>query len=386
MTLFQIIQNALLITALLGMGYYLFSFVAAGIFFSQKAVPLEKSHPPVSLMIPLCGEDAPAYENFSSLCRQDYPEFQIVFGVRDLEDPVVPVIRNLQKNFAHRDIQLVISLETIGTNLKVSNLENILGKTKYEHLVIMDSDVRVESDFLRRVISPLASPKIGLVTCPYRSAFAPNMASRLEALGISAEFMPGVFVSRLVEGIRYALGATMATTRTRLQSVGGFQSIANHLADDYMLGQRIARAGYEIYLAPCVVETIQPAKSLAAMLTHQIRLARGIRACRPWGHLGLIFTYGTVLAFFHSLLRCFDFPSLVFLGGSVLLRLIVGLAIGGYGLRDRIVQSYFWLLPARDCMGFVVWLISLFGRRVEWRGRIYKLCDGGTMVALEKGG
>ena len=149
--------------------------------------------------------------------------------------------------------------------------------------------------------------------------------------------MPGVLVSRLIEGVRFALGATMATTRSRLQMIGGFQMIANHLADDYMLGHLLSKAGYEIYLARCVVETLQPAISFSAMLKHQIRLARGIRACRPLGHLGLILTYGTVLSLFYSLSCGFSSSSLVLLGGAMVLRLLAGLVIGGYWLKDRVV-------------------------------------------------
>lgn len=176
----------------------------------------------------------------------------------------------------------------------------------------------------------------------------------------------------------------MATTRARLQMIGGFQMIANHLADDYMLGHLLSKAGYEIYLARCVVETLQPAISFLAMLKHQIRLARGIRACRPLGHLGLIMTYGTVLSFFYSLSCGLSSSSLTLLGGAMLLRLLTGLVIGGYWLKDRGVRSHFWLLPMRDLLGFLVWSISLFGRQVEWRGEVFKLQQGGVITSSGK--
>ncbi len=300
MLILSIIQYTLLIASVMGLVYYLLSLIAAGAFFLTHLEEKSTLLPPLTLMVPLCGEDVEAFESFCSLCSQDYQDYQIVFGVRDFDDPVIPVIRQLEARFPERDIQLVISKEVIGSNLKVSNLENMLAQAKHEHLVILDSDIRVAKDYLRTIVSPLADPHVGLVTCLYRSSRTPNLVSRLEALGISAELMPGVLVSRLIEGVRFALGATMATTRTRLQMIGGFQAIANHLADDYMLGHLLAKAGYEIYLASYVVETLQPAISFSVMLKHQVRLARGIRACRPWGYLGLIFTYGTVLSLGYS--------------------------------------------------------------------------------------
>jgi ceramide glucosyltransferase len=258
----------------------------------------------------------------------------------------------------------------------------MLAQAKNEYIVILDSDIRVGKNYLRTIIPLLADERVGLVTCLYRSSRTPNLASRFEALGITAEFMPGVLVSRLIEGVRFALGATMATTRARLQMIGGFQMIANHLADDYMLGYLFSKAGYEIYLAPCVVETLQPAKTFSGMLKHQIRLARGIRACRPLGHIGLVFTYGTVLSLFYTVSCGFSSFSLVLLGGVVILRLFAGLVIGGYWLNDRVVKSHFWLLPLRDLLGILVWSISIFGRQVEWRGEVFELQHGGIITSF----
>ncbi len=384
MLILSIIQYTLLIASVMGLVYYLLSLIAAITFFLSHSEEKSKHLPPVTLMVPLCGEDIEAFESFCSLCSQDYLDYQIVFGVRDFDDPVIPMIKQLEARFPERDIQLIISKVTIGSNLKVSNLENMLAGAKHEHLVILDSDIRVGKDYLRTIVSPLADPHVGLVTCLYRSSRTPNLVSRLEALGISAELMPGVLVSRLIEGIRFALGATMATTQSRLQMIGGFQAIANHLADDYMLGHLIAKAGYEIYLAPYVVETLQPAISFSAMMKHQVRLARGIRACRPLGYLGLILTYGTVLSLGYSIASGFSAPSLVLLGIAMVLRLFAGLLIGGLWLKDPIVRTHFWLLPLRDLLGFLLWLISMFGCKVEWRGEVFELQQGGVITPSVK--
>jgi ceramide glucosyltransferase len=375
-----ILQVVLLVATLAGIFYYLLCLMAAFSFFHQPAAKPPILYPPVSVLVPLCGEDAQAYANFSSLCTQEYPDYQIVFGVRDSLDPVIKVIRKLELDFPDRDIQLVISDDTIGENPKVNNLQNILIQAKHEHIVIVDSDIRVRKDYLSNVVPWLDDLRIGLVTCPYRSLLTPNLSSRLEALGISAEFMPGVMVSRLIEGVRFALGATMATTRQRLQLIGGLGKIANHLADDYMLGYLMSEAAFQIHLAPYVVDTVQPASSLVNMLKHQIRLSRGIRSCRPLGYLGLIVTYGTILSFFYCLVSRFSSGSLVLLAISLALRGTVGRVIGGCWMKDNVVRTHFWLLPMRDIFGFLVWSCGLFGRKVEWRGEVFELIKGGNIV------
>jgi ceramide glucosyltransferase len=334
------------------------------------------------VFIPLCGQDFEAIDNFSSFCRQDYPDYQIVFGVSDSRDPVIAVVRELMVQFKHVDIQLVISADRIGENLKVSNLQNILSRAKHEYLVIADSDVRVGPDYLRTVLAPLADRQVGLVTCLYRSARASNLPSRLEAIGIAAEFIPSVLVSRALEGMRFALGASMATSLDRLQSIGGFHAIADHLADDFMLGHLMSRAGYRIHLSRYVVEVSQPSVSLRTMIKHQIRLSRGIRACRPLGHLGLIFTFGTVLSFFYLLASGGSAWSLRLLTISLVLRMIMGWCVGVHWLRDGVLRANFWLLPVRDFFSFAIWISSFSGREVEWRGQLFELIDGGRIVQV----
>ena len=196
---------------LAALAYYLLSIFAAFRFFSETEVGQSCDLLPVTIMIPLCGDDAGAYENYASFCRQDYPEYQIVFGVRDSQDSSVPIIRNLITDFPGRDVELVICRDTIGENFKVSNLQNMLVRAKHEQIVIVDSDIRVGRDYLRSIVPPLCDEQVGLVTCLYRAAGAPNTAAIFEAIGITAEFQPGVLVARLLEGIRFGMGATMAT-------------------------------------------------------------------------------------------------------------------------------------------------------------------------------
>ena len=381
----HILQFLLLTAVIAGICYYAACLFAAASFFSSSEGQAVSHLPPVSVFIPLCGQDFEAIDNFSAFCRQDYPDYQIVFGVRDSHDPVIAVVRELIVQFKHVDIQLVISADRIGENLKVSNLQNMLSRAKHEYLVIADSDVRVGPDYLRTVIAPLADRQVGLVTCLYRSARASNLPSRLEAIGIAAEFIPSVLVSRALEGMRFALGASMATSLDRLQSIGGFQAIADHLADDFMLGHLMSRSGYQIHLSRYVVEVSQPPVSFRTMIKHQIRLSRGIRACRPLGHLGLILTFGTVLSFFYLLASGGSAWSSRLLSASLVLRMIMGWVVGVHWLRDGVLRANFWLLPLRDFFSFAIWISSLGGREVEWRGQLFKLIDGGRMVQVVRG-
>src|SRR5215471_15556420 len=257
--------------------FYLLSMLAAIRFFRRKPVAPASELDPVSILIPLCGADAGAYKNYAAFCRQDYPTYQIVFGVRDPLDPAIPIVHRLRTDFPERDIALMVSAHTVGANPKVSNLYNMLACAKYEWLVIVDSDVRVDPAYLRSIMPPLADPRIGLVTCLYRAAHAPTWAARLEALGLTAGFLPGVFAAWLLEGMHFALGATMATTRTTLQAIGGLQAIGNHLVDDFMLGSLVAQAGYEVRLAHYVVDVVLAPLGCYEMLKHQLRWSRSRR-------------------------------------------------------------------------------------------------------------
>jgi ceramide glucosyltransferase len=321
-----------------------------------------------------------AYRNYAPYCSQDYPEYQIVFGVRDPQDPSIPIVRQLIADFPQVDISLIISSRTIGTNLKVSNLENMLTQVKYEHVVIVDSDIRVGTDYLRTIIPPLSGKGVGLVTCPYRSGQALNWPTLLESLWITTEFMPSVFVANRLEGMRYALGATMVTTRQRLCEIGGFPAMADHLADDYILGHLVWKRGEEVRLVNYVVETFQPPVSFLSMLKHRVRVSRGIRACRPWGHFGLVLTYGTALCLLNVIVSQASLVSLAFLSTGIALRLASVWLIGAHWLKDKILRRHFWLVPVSDLLTFIVWILSYAGRKVEWRGGLFELGEDGKLV------
>lgn len=375
----ELVVYVLWVLSLASIVYYLVSLYAAHCFFSQRLETATSDLRPVSILIPLCGMDFRAYENYASICRQNYPTFQLVFGVLNPCDSSMGVIEKLKADFTESDIELVVNTRTLGNNPKISNLRNMLGHARYETLVLMDSDIRVETDFLSRVVPHALEERVGLATCFYRGAEAPGMAAKLEAVGITAEFTAGVLVAWLTEGISFALGATVVTTREKLAAIGGFEALADFLADDYVLGRLMRQAGYEVRLVPEVVETVLPRVGFWDLLGHQVRWSRGIRACRPGGHLGLVVTYGTVTALVTVLASAGSAPSTMLLTVTLLVRLWMGWTIGVKHLGDRLLVRNLLLLPVRDLFAFAVWIVSLAGNRVEWRGREYRILQGGRM-------
>jgi len=379
---FIAIQVILIGCTLAANAYYLLSIVAGFRFFSRPSL-LEDGHSlPVTIMVPLYGADFEAYENYARFCLQDYPHYQIVFGVRDSRDSSTPIVEKLIADFSDRDIALVISDSTIGQNLKVSNLQNMLARVKHEQIVIVDSDIRVGRDYLRKVLAPLSDPRVGLVTCLYRAAETPDFAAKLEAVGITAEFTAGVLMARMLEGVKFALGSTMATTRTRLEAIGGFHALADYLADDFMLGNLIERDGYEVRLSQHVVETAMQPSGFAGMMRHQMRWARSTRISRPMGYLGLILTYGTALALLNLAVDRASTFSLILLASTLVVRLMMGWVIGVHWLGDRVLKKNFWLVPVRDLLSFFIWCLSWVGKRVEWRGRLFEVARDGKMILV----
>jgi ceramide glucosyltransferase len=343
---------------------------------ADRACP-SQSLPPVSILKPLKGTDPEIYESFRSHCLQDYPEYEIVFGASDPNDPAVASVQKLQREFPGYPIRLVVCPEKLGPNVKVSNLEQMLQAAQYEHLIINDSDIRVEPDYLRRVMTPLADEHVGLVTCLYRGVAAHTFGSRLESLGISTDFCAGVLAAHQLErGLRFGLGSTLAFRRADLKLIGGFKAIVDFLADDYELGRRIAGLGLEVRLSEVVVETHLPAYDLRGFLTHQLRWARGVRDSRPGGYFGLVTTFGLLWALLALITGQAADWSWDLLGVVVLLRMAVALAVGHAVLRDRYLLRDLWLLPLRDLAAVAIWVASLVGHTVTWRGDRFELKDG----------
>jgi ceramide glucosyltransferase len=361
--------------------YYLACIFAARRFFSRPPVGKPSPLPPASIMIPLYSKDFEAYENYVSFCLQNYADYQIIFGVQDEDDSSIPVIQRLIAEFPAKDITLVIDAGVIGQNPKVNNLNNMLKAAKHEVIVLVDSDIRVVADYLTSVVSELAEERVGLVTCLYRAGKAPNFGAKLVALGITGEFAPGVLVAWFLEGLSFALGATIATTRKHLQGIGGFEAIADYLADDFMLGKLVSQAGYDVRLSSHIVEIVLPPTTLRSMMQHQVRWARTIKASRPWGYFGSIVTHGVLFAMLLALASQGSALGLAILAMTLFTRVVMNYTVAIQRLDDHLLRQNFWLAPLRDLLGFLFWCLGQMGKTVEWRGRTFKLIEDGKMVA-----
>jgi ceramide glucosyltransferase len=338
------------------------------------------SNPPVSILKPLKGTDPEMYESFRSHCLQNYPEYEIIFGVSDPADPAVALVERLRKECPEQSIGLVICSEILGANVKVSNLVHMVRNAKYDVLIVNDSDIRVPPDYLRRITANLREQQVGMVTCLYRGNAAGTVGARLEALGISIDFSAGVLVAQELEGgVRFGLGSTLALRRTDLVSIGGFEALVDYLADDYELGARIADKGLRVRLADLVVETFLPAYSLQSFIDHQLRWARGIRDSRPWGYAGLVSTFGLMWSLLALILADGALWACLLVVVVLMARSWMAISVGKHVLHDAQVVRSLWLLPIRDLIAVLIWIASLMGHTVRWRGDTFRV-QGGKLV------
>jgi len=387
------LRAALLACAAAAIVYYVIAFVAGLLWFAdrrrQRALGLDYT-PPATIFKPVRGADPEAYENFASFLRQDYPEYQIIFGLREESDPAAPIIRRLMADFPERDVELVISSGEFGHNAKVSNLQNMYAKAKHDVLLIADSDIRVGPDYLRRVVAPLrpqadpqVGPQVGMVTCLYRGTNAKTFAGLLENIGVSSTFAPDVCSARALQGVKFAFGSTIAMRRQTLERMGGFPALADYLADDFLLGSHAAKEGLEVVLSDCVVEHVSAPDTFAATLRHQLRWARTVRVSRPWGYRGMILTHGVATSLMATLACGFSGFALWLLAVTILARFLPLFVVGVYGLKDRALARYFWLAPIRDLIAFGVWGAGLVGDEIEWRGMKFRVTPGGKLAPVD---
>jgi len=345
--------------------------------------------PDVSILKPVKGVDARMYAGLASHCRQQYAgRFEILFGVGSADDPAVEEIARLRAEFPECVIRLIVCPERLGTSGKVSNLVQMLHEAKYDYVLINDSDICVSRSYLTRVMarfgaaSGIEDPKVGMVTALYRGRTAVDgkaltLWARLEALGISTDFMAGVLAARKLEGgIRFGLGSTLAVSRAALVAAGGLEPLVDSLADDYEMGARIAQAGFRVELCGEVVETAVPAYGFRGFCVHQIRWARTTRDSRRWGYLGLGITYCIPWAVLNCVASGFALWSFTLLSLVVLARVAVALTVGVGLLGDAQVLRDIWLLPLRDCFGLGFWAWSYASDTIVWRGERFHLRNG----------
>ena len=370
-------RDALLLLALASFAYYVVAIVAALRFFRRRdgaALPSDFT-PPISILKPIYGLDRETYENYASFCMQDYPDYEILFCVSDEQDAAIPVIAKLASDFPQRRINLLIGSEPLGVSDKVNKLCRMAREARHEILAVSDSDVRVEPDYLRAIAAPFRDPAVGAVTCLYRGLTDGSLAANLEAIGNSTDFTAGVLVAWLFAPVNFTLGATMATTKTRLAEIGGFESLVDHFSDDYELGNRIAARGHRVELSTFPVSIVYPQQTFADAFRHQLRWNVSIRFSRPAGHLGLIFTQALPLALLAAVFAPSAAWAISLLGGYLLLRGMSAWVVGVYGMGDSGVRKHLELLPLRDAFAFMVWVASFFPQRIYWRGREFHVRD-----------
>lgn len=380
-----IIEMAAALAAFASVAYYVLCLWSTALFLCERRASGDGTVPnpvsPVSILKPLKGTDPEMYESFRSHCLQDFPDFEIIFGVSDADDPAIQLIERLVIEFPDRVIRVVICSKKLGTNTKVSNLAQMMVEAKHELILVNDSDIRVSPDYLRRVTAPLSDSKLGLVTCLYRGVPTSTLGSRLESLGISADFSAGVLAARQLEGsIHFGLGSTLAFRRHDLEAIGGFEAFVDYLADDYEIGQRIAAQNLEVILSDVVVETFLPAYTLRQFVDHQLRWGRTVRDSRRWGYVGLVSTFGLPWALLALLMSLWLNPEFLLAWGLFAvvagLRIAVALLVGRSVLDDRRVLALLPLLPVRDLIALIVWIASLAGDTVIWGGDSFRLKNG----------
>jgi len=346
----------------------------------------ERAHPgewpSLSVLKPLQGADRELYEALRSHCLQDYPQFEILFGITEATDPAANLVRKLIKEFPQRKLKLVNCDQRLGANGKVSSLAQLARLAEHEILLVNDSDIRVGPDYLRTIASELEPKDTGMVTCLYRGLAAPTLASRLEALTISTDFIPGVLAADLIErGLHFGLGSTLAFRRRELQAIGGFEAIVDYLADDYELGRRIGERGFQVQLSSAVVETHIPGYNLGEFVSHQLRWARTIRASRPGGYAGLLLTFTLPWAVAALVFARGSRWAWFLLAAALLARLAVAVTTSRFIVEDRKTWHSLWLLPLRDFVVVLVWIGGLVGNQVVWRGKKFSL-EGGKLRPL----
>lgn len=379
MTILSVIAGLLSLGSLSYVGFSILRVAA----FGRRTGEHNGITPPVTILKPVYGLDAELYENLRSFCDQDYPDFQVLFGLADADDPALPVIHRLIGEFPELDIDIIIDDHLHGSNRKVSNLANMYPHARHDILVIADSDMRVGTDYLQVVAGAFADEKVGAVTCLYRGRPAQgDLASVLGSAFINEWFLPSVLVAAGVQQIRYCFGATMAVRRSLLERIGGFATLAPLLADDYMLGSLISDMGYRVELSPYVVENIVSEHSLGELFRHELRWARTVRSVRPLSYTFSFVTHALPMSLLYLGVTSTTWLGVAAVTAALSLRVLMQ-AVSKRSLDTRMPVRP-WLVPLRDLLSFAVWAASFLGNDISWRRHRFQVDDNGQMVLNEQ--
>jgi ceramide glucosyltransferase len=357
--------------------YYLISIYSSGRYFRQPASAPEGTFlPPVSILKPFRGLDPDAYENLASFCRLDYPAYEIVFCVDPDDEAIQSVLARLHADFPQRPIRVLYGSGRVATNDKVAKLARLVGEAAHEFVVISDSDVRVRPDYLRHVVAPLRDPKVGAVTCLYVPIEINTFTDHLQSVGMMSDFYAGILVDWQLEGMKFALGPTIATTRTRLNGFGGYAELENRPADDLLVGRLIDEQGYQVLLLRYAIDTVCDYGSLSELLHKRLRWIVVMRHMRPWGHIGLLLTQGLPWSLAAVAIHPTTGVAIGYLGGYLGLRMAMTWMIGIHGLRQSVLWKQMPLLPVWDAVAFLIWVFSFSRNSIRWRGADYYIRDG----------
>ena len=359
--------------------YCVLTIVAA---FKYRAIrlPVLRTAEPVSVLKPLAGIDDGLESNLRTFFEQDYPNFEILFAVRAGEDPAIKVVERLRAQYPAVPSRLIVTGEPPYPNAKVYSLDRMLAAARYDLIVMSDSDIRVTRGMLSVIASEFQDPELGLATCPYRAVPGKSFWNTLEAIGLNTEFIGGVLVARMLDGMKFALGPTIAARRATLAGIGGFDAVKDFLAEDFVMGKLAAERGDGVILSSYVIEHCIGAQRLGANLKHRLRWNRSTRRSRPAGYIGQLFTNPLPLA----LLLWLAQPAWWALAlATAVLRAVAGWATAGYVLHDRLTARLFWLVPVQDLLSFAMWLAGFFGNTILWRGRQYYLRSDGRFELVQ---
>ncbi len=359
--------------------YYLIALYSVWQFFRRgrrRGAAGSPFTPPLSNLKPVRGLDPEAYENFASFCRQDYPDYEILFCLGEQDDPVLPVIEKLKRDFPQCRIRVLFASGGKGSNDKVVKLDRLVSEAQNEVLIVSDSDVRVRPDYLRQVVAPLADKNVGAVTCFYVAIEDKTFTDSLQTIGMFSDFYAGILVARQLEGVKFALGPTIATTKKALGGFGGYKAIQFRPADDLLVGRLIAEQGYQVELSRYTISTVADYASMNALLHKRLRWVVVMRHMRPWGHLGLLLTQG--LPWSLMAVAWAPSPALAtgFFGTYLLLRFLVTWMIGVWGLKQSSLWKKLVLIPLWDAVAFLIWLVSFTRNSIRWRDGEYYIRDG----------
>jgi ceramide glucosyltransferase len=336
---------------------------------------------PFSLLKPLRGAESELESCLATFFRQDYPAYEILFAVREESDPAVAVVNRLKRQYPHIPVRLLLTGVPPYANAKVYSLEKMAEAARYSILIITDSDASVAPDYLSAMARDFAEPEVGAVTNLYRGIAGQDVWSRLEALGMSTEFMAGVVVAERMEGMKFTLGPSMAISKECLRAIGGFAAMADYLADDFVLGHWAARAGYKVRLSSHVINHHASTAGFAATFRHRLRWNRSSRYSRPSGYYGQGFTYPLAWSLLLVLLAP-GWRPLAALLAVMFLRAWLALELGAGLLGDKSVKRNLWLVPLQDIISFATWVGGMWGREIVWRNERYRLSEGGRFAPI----